>query len=214
MRIALIWFSVAAILFVLEVVNGSAPISGAPVLTLSLASYARVKLRTSPLRRHVFGGLAGLQLVLPGLLYAAALFALLLGQTENASSGAAFLGGAAAAAAAVLFMGVMLSKPPEGGDLVRYVCARCGLGSDRGPGREPCVHCGLFTRIEWEGSLPEPSDVDAPLTRLWCPACAKERAVPRGTSECEACGQGLHIEFNDHATGARASGDGRGLEAR
>jgi len=213
-RVTLFWITIAALLFVVEVVSGSAPISGAPVLALALASYTRTKLQKNPLRRHLFGGLPGLQLSLPGLLYAAAAMALLLEQTEQASSGLAFLVGAAVATIAVLCMAVMLSAPPSGGDRVRYVCARCGLGSDRTSGREPCPHCGLFTRIEWGVELPESCEEGGPLTRVWCPKCGTERAAPRGTSACGNCGERLHIEFNDHATGASAAGDGRGLEAR
>ena len=115
---------------------------------------------------------------------------------------------------AVLCMAVMLSAPPRAGDRVRYVCARCGLGSDRTSGREPCPHCGLFTRIEWGVELPESCEEGGPLTRVWCPKCGTERAAPRGTSACGTCGERLHIEFNDHATGASAAGDGRGLETR
>ena len=214
MRIALYWFSLAALLFAMEAVGSTPPVSGAPVLALALASFTRTKLRTNPLRRHMFGSLPGLQLVLPGLLYAAALAALVFERIGRASAGTAFLAGAAAAVGVVLFSGVLLSAPPKGGSMVRYVCARCGLGSDRAEGREPCVHCGLFTRIEWSGELPETGATEEPFARLWCPACAAERAAPRGMSACDSCGRALFIEFNDHATGARASGDGRGLEAR
>jgi len=215
-RIALFWFSLAALLFALDMLGGSPPVSGTPVLALAFASFTSAKLRTRPLRKHMFGSLSTLRVLLPGLLYAAAAAALILERIEsaNAAAGVGFLAGAAAAVGVVLSFGVLLSAPPRGGSKVRYVCARCGLGSDRAEGREPCVHCGLFTRIEWEGALPESGADRELLTRLWCPACAVERAAPRGTSECGACEQALHIEFNDHATGARATGDGRGLEAR
>jgi len=215
-RIALFWFSLAALLFALDAMGRPTPVSFVPVLALAFASLTRARLKTNPLRRHMFGSLAILQVVLPGLLYAAAAASFVIARMEgsNSGAGAAFLAGAAVAVGVVLCSGVLLSAPPRGGSQVRYVCARCGLGSDRAEGREPCVHCGLFTRIEWEGALPESGADHEPLTRLWCPACAVERAAPRGTSECVACGQALHIEFNDHATGARATGDGRGLEAR
>jgi hypothetical protein len=215
-RVALFWFSLAVFLFALDALGSSAPVSGTPILALALASFTRAKLRTSPLRKHMFGSLSTLQVVLPGLLYVAAAAALILERTESASASTAggFLAGAAAAVLVVLSSGVLLSPLPRGGEEVRYVCARCGLGSDRASGRAPCLHCGLFTRIEWEGELPETGESQEPFTRLWCPACAVERLAPRGTSVCEPCGQALSIEFNDHATGARASGDGRGLEAR
>ena len=214
MRIALFWFSLAALLFTLDAMGTSPPASGAPVLALAFASFTRAKLLLNPLRRHMFGSLASLQVVLPGLLYAAALAAFVLERMERSSTGVAFLIGAASAVGVVLFSGVLLSGPPGGGSMVRYVCARCGLGSDRAEGREPCVHCGLFTRIEWGGELPLSGAAKEPFARLWCPACAVERAAPRGTSACDSCGQALFIEFNDHATGARVTGDGRGLEAR
>ena len=182
MRIALFWFSLATLLFTMDAMGSSPPVSGAPVLALAFASFTRAKLLLNPLRRHMFGSLASLQVVLPGLLYAAALAAFVLERMERSSTGVAFLIGAASAVGVVLFSGVLLSGPPGGGSMVRYVCARCGLGSDRAEGREPCVHV--------------------------------ERAAPRGTSACDSCGQALFIEFNDHATGARVTGDGRGLEAR
>lgn len=214
MRIALFWLSLAALLFTLDATGSSPPVSGAPVLALAFASFTRAKLLSNPLRRHMFGSLERLQVALPGLLYAAALAGFILERTESASAGTAFLAGSAFAVGVVLFSGVLLSAPPGGGSLVRYVCARCGLGSDRAEGREPCVHCGLFTRIEWGEELPLSDAAKEPFARLWCPACAVERAAPRGTSACDSCGQALFIEFNDHATGARATGDGRGLEAR
>jgi hypothetical protein len=213
-RIALFWFSLATLLFTMDVMGSSPPVSGAPVLVLAFASFTRTKLLLNPLRRHMFGSLASLQVVLPGLLYAAALAGFILERMESASAGTAFLAGSAFAVGVVLFSGVLLSAPPRGGSTLRYVCARCELGSDRAEGREPCVHCGLFTRIEWGGELPESGASKEPFARLWCPACAVERAAPRGTSACDSCGQELFIEFNDHATGARASGDGRGLEER
>ena len=214
MRIALFWLSLSAFLFAMDAMGRQSPISGAPVLGLAFASFTQAKLKTNPLRRHMFGSLTRLKVLLPALLYAAAAAALLLEQMENASAGVAFLAGASVAVGVVLCSGVLLSAPPSGEGRVRYVCARCGLGSDRSAGREPCVHCGLFTRIEWEGELPESGAAEEPFARLWCPICAVERAAPRGTSACDSCGQALHIEFNDHATGARASGDGRGIETR
>ena len=88
-RIALFWFSLAALLFTLDAIGSSPPVSGAPVLALALASFTRAKLLSNPLRRHMFGSLARLQVVLPGLLYAAALAGFILERTESASAGTA-----------------------------------------------------------------------------------------------------------------------------
>ena len=217
MRAARLWFSLAALLYVLGGVGVDFPVSGTPFLAIGLAGWTSSRLRTQPLRRRIFGNLEVLRVALPGLLYAAAVGALLLEGMEGAGPGAGvgFLVGALAAVGTVLFFGVMRSAVPEGGERVRYVCARCGLGSDRGAGRAPCVHCGLITRIEWSDEQYRAAAEDPePLTRLWCPACALERLAPRGSSECGACGLVLRIEFNDHATGALATNDGRGLESR
>ena len=216
MRPTLIWISLAVLGFVLEIMGVEVPVSGTPFLAIALAVFTSSRLRTRPLAKRLFGALEVLRVVLPGLLYAAAAAAALLEWMRGTSLGAGvgFLVGASVAVGIVLSSSVMLSAPPKGDGRVRYVCARCGLGSDRGEGREPCKHCGLFTRIEWSGDLPATEEERSPFTRLWCPTCAQERAAPRGTSECGSCGQGLHIEFNDHATGALETGDGRGLEAR
>jgi len=189
---------------------------GAPFLAVSVAVFTSSMLRARPLKKRLFGTSAVLRVVLPGLLYVSGLVAVILELQDRArhDAGLGFVLGVSAAAGLVVWLGVMRSAPPEGGGLVRYVCARCGLGSDRGEGREPCSHCGLFTRIEWSGDLPASDEEKSPSTRLWCPACAEERTAPRGTSECASCGQALLIEFNDHATGALETGDGRGLEAR
>ena len=216
MRPTLIWISLAVLGFVLEAVGVEVPVSGTPFLAIALAVFTSSTLRMRPLRRRLFGTLEVLRVALPGLLYAAAAAAAVLEWMEGTGpgSGVGFLVGAAVAVGAVLTSALLLSAPPTADGRVRYVCARCGLGSDRGEGREPCPHCGLFTRIEWSGELPAVEDEKSPFTRLWCPTCAEERATPRGTSECASCGQALHIEFNDHATGALETGDGRGLEAR
>ena len=216
MRLALIWFCLALLAKVLRALDVDLPFGSAPLLALGAGFFTTSWLRSRPLKKRIFGTSAVLRVVLPGLLYASGLAAALLEMQDGASkdAGGGFVLGASLAAGLVLWLGVMRSAPPEGEGLVRYVCARCGLGADREEGREPCVHCGLFTRIEWNGELPATEEGQSPFTRLWCPACAEERAAPRGTSECGSCGQALHIEFNDHATGALESGDGRGIEAR
>jgi len=214
-RLALFWTSVAVIGYLTKHLPEN-PVGWTPFVAFALASIAHHRLSISPARKRIFGTIKTLRLFLPGLLTAAGFGAYLLEQDSVAESGAGigFVIGAAAAVWLAMLFAVMSSTPPSGDGRVRFVCSRCGLGSDRDEGREPCAHCGLITRIDWNGELPGSIHGAKPLTRIWCPSCAQERSASRGNSSCEACGQTLHLEFNFHETGALKSGDDRGLEAR
>ena len=215
MRIALFWTSLAVIGFFTEHLPEN-PVGWTPFVAFALASLAYHWLGVRPARKRVFGTIKTLRVFLPGLLTAAGFGAYLLEQDAGVESGAGigFVVGAAAAVGLVIASALMNSAPPRANGRVRFVCSRCGLGSDRDEGREPCAHCGLIIRIDWSGELPTSAHGTEPLTRLWCPKCAREREVSRGNSSCEGCEQTLHLEFNYHETGALKSGDGRGLEAR
>jgi hypothetical protein len=214
-RLALFWTSVAVIGYLTKHLPEN-PVGWTPFVAFALASIAHHRLSISPARKRIFGTIKTLRLFLPGLLTAAGFGAYLLEQESVAESGAGigFVVGAAAAVWLAMLFAIMNSTPPRGDGRVRFVCSRCGLGSDRDEGREPCAHCGLITRIDWNGELPDSIHGAEPLTRIWCPSCAQERSASRGNSDCEACGQALHLEFNFHETGALKSGDDRGLEAR
>ena len=223
MRLALIWTTLAIFGFLQENLSGGmaerlpeSPLGWTPFVALALGQLAHAVLKRRPIRKRIFGTSGTLRVVLPGLLVASGLAAFMLERRAGAAlgDGLGFVLGAAAGVGLVMWLGLMRSAPPRGVGRVRYVCARCGIASDRDEGRAPCAHCGLVTRIDWTENLPESAHGELPLTRLWCPSCAHERMSSRGTSACEPCGQALHLEFNDHATGALGSGDGRGLEAR
>jgi hypothetical protein len=202
-RIALFWTSLAVIGFFTKHLPEN-PVGWTPFVAFALASLAYRHLSLRPARKRVFGTIKTLRVFLPGLLTAAGLGAYLLERESGVESGAGvgFVVGAAAAVCLVISFALMNSAPPRTNGRVRFVCSRCGLGSDRDEGREPCAHCGLITRIDWSGELPVSVHGAEPLTRLWCPSCALERSASRGNSSCEGCGQALHLEFNFHETGS------------